>query len=261
MECAKDEKCIQIFQLPPSREFFMSARRAARERTKAKEQKGRTRERWMCRARVEPQTNTCNKNRRAADKKHSSQTRKININSHSSTRKLVLFSTNSFLTITNNAFFCSLCGRRQLRAPATDLLLFPPKSVPNSYCIILSFPLPRFHYFDSSLREGERKEKSGAWVHLFYMKRKLAALSVAMLRIGQMFPQYKYTTFFVHAFGQSMSFNEAQFFSKGWMDIMMCCYGLFLHVDYDDARFIFQFSNLKRYTITNKVHRAKHAYL
>jgi hypothetical protein len=38
MECAKDEKCIQIFQLPPCREFFMSATRRGQRR---KSERGR----------------------------------------------------------------------------------------------------------------------------------------------------------------------------------------------------------------------------
>lgn len=80
MECAKDEKCIQIFQLPRSREFFMSQRTKEKEQNRAHTVAG---ERDEC---VEAQTNTCNKIVAAATK--SSETRKININLHTDTAAL-----------------------------------------------------------------------------------------------------------------------------------------------------------------------------
>jgi hypothetical protein len=144
----------------------MSARHARGQRKKSKSGRARTHtrgERDECVARVKSQTNTCNKNRRGYKKQ---RRLKININLHSSTLKLVLFSTDSFLTITNNAFFCWSCGRRQhflfCWEPLPQICSFSrPSQSGILKCIILSFPLPRrIHYFDS-LREGERK--GGVW--------------------------------------------------------------------------------------------------
>jgi hypothetical protein len=80
MECAKDEKCIQIFQLPPLREFFMSARRAA------PEDKGeRAKERDECVAHESSLKQIHAIKIVAPPTKSIAETRKININSHSET--------------------------------------------------------------------------------------------------------------------------------------------------------------------------------